>query len=156
MTASAVELHLDDWGRLVLVQPDGTVHVDVEPVRAFPWSAPDAAVAVLDSEGRELVLLRSLEELSVDSRRVVERELAQRDFVPAITRITHSSGLWPPCVWQMETDRGPTTVSIDSEDDVRRLGQHRVLVADTSGLRFLIPDTRTLDAASLRHLRRLL
>jgi hypothetical protein len=155
-TTSPGELHHDGWGRLVLTLPDGDVHVNVEPARAFPWSAPDTAVSLRDADGRELLLLQSLGELSPASRSAVERELAERDFVPVVTRIARSSGPWPPCVWQVETDRGPATVTIDSEDDVRRLDRHRVLIADTSGLRFLIPNVHRLDAASLRQLRRLL
>ncbi|HUQ71189.1 MAG TPA: DUF1854 domain-containing protein [Planctomycetaceae bacterium] len=159
MTAHAAppcELHHDAWGRLVLTLPDGTVHADVEPARAFPWTDPDTAVTVLDSDGREILLLSSLAGLSQGSRAALEREFANRDFVPSIVRVVQSSGPWPPCVWQVETDRGAATVTIDSEDDVRRLSADRVLIADSSGLRFLISDVQTLDAASLRHLRRLL
>jgi hypothetical protein len=36
------------------------------------------------------------------------------------------------------------------------MGVHGALIADSDGVRFLIPDTRQLDATSLRHLRRLL
>jgi hypothetical protein len=158
MTAAVAvpQLHHDGFGRLVATLGDGTVHTDVEAARAFPWSAPDVAITLLDADGRELVTLNSLTELTSDSRIALEREFSQRDFVPRIARITNSSGPWPPCTWQVETDRGPATISIDSEDDVRRLPGDRVLIADTSGLRFLIPNVRQLDATSLKHLRRLL
>ncbi|MDZ4686652.1 MAG: DUF1854 domain-containing protein, partial [Planctomycetaceae bacterium] len=96
------ELHHDAWGRLVLTLSDGTVHADVEPARAFPWTAPDTAVTVLDSDGRELLLLSSLAGLSPESRAALEREFANRDFVPSIVRVVQSSGPWPPCVWQVE------------------------------------------------------
>ena len=43
-----------------------------------------------------------------------------------------------------------------SEDDIRRLGPHKVLVIDTQGIRYLIADTRQLDAASRRRLERYL
>jgi len=150
------ELHHDVWGRLIATLPDGTVHADVEAARAFPWSAPETAITLLDHDGRELVSLASLAGLSPDSRTALEREFANRDFVPSILRVIRSSGPWPPCVWEVETNRGPATVTIDSEDDVRRLAHDRVLIADHSGLRYLISDVQNLDAASLRHLRRLL
>lgn len=158
MTAAvaALQLHHDGWGRLVATLPDGTVHADVEAARAFPWSAPDTAITLLDADGRELMTFSSLAALSPESRAALEREFSQRDFVPRILHIVHSSGPWPPCTWQVETDRGPATITIDSEDDVRRLPGERVLIADASGLRFLIPDVKQLDAASLNHLRRLL
>jgi hypothetical protein len=43
---------------------------------------------------------------------------------------------------------------LDSEDDVRRLGPYKALFIDTHGIRYLIPDTRTLDLASRRILDR--
>lgn len=156
LAVAVPQLHHDHFGRLVATLADGTIHTDVEAARAFPWSAPDVAITLLDAEGRELVTLTSVKELSAESRAALEREFSQRDFVPRITRITHASGPWPPCTWQVETDRGPATISVDSEDDVRRLPGQRVLIADSTGLRFLISDMQQLDHTSLGHLRRLL
>ena len=44
----------------------------------------------------------------------------------------------------------------DSDNDVRRLGPNRILLVDTHGIRYLIPDTRRLDAVSRRILDRYL
>lgn len=155
-TDSAIRLHQDALGRLVLTLPDGTVHEDVEPVRCFPWSAPDEQIALIGEHGKEVWSVPALGQLPADVRSVLEQDLAAREFVPRIARITRSSGPWPPCTWTVTTDRGESEVRIDSEDDVRKLGTHGALIADSDGVRFLIPDTRTLDATSLRHLRRLL
>jgi hypothetical protein len=155
MTAS-LQLQRNAWGQLVLTLPDGAVHEDVEPFRCFPWSAPDAAISLMSRDGHELVNLPELSLLPDAARRVLEQDLAAREFVPVIQRIDKSSGLWPPCTWDVQTDRGPSRVTIDSEDDVRRQGSHGALIADASGVRYLIPDSRNLDPGSLRHLRRLL
>jgi hypothetical protein len=149
-------LHHNAWGQLVLILPDGSVHEDVEPFRCFPWSSPHTSIALVDREGHELFNLAALALLPEETRRVLEEDLTAREFVPVIQRIVTSSSLWPPCVWEVSTDRGPSTLTIDSEDDVRKHGPHGALVADSSGVRYLIPDARQLDRASLRHLRRLL
>jgi hypothetical protein len=154
--ASSIQLHHNAWGQLVLTLADGTVHEDVEPFRCFPWSSPQSAVALVDRDGNELVNLPDLAALPDEPRRLLERDLAAREFVPVIQRIVHSSSLWPPCLWEVITDRGPSTVTIDSEDDVRKHGTNGALIADASGVRYLIPDARHLDRSSLRHLRRLL
>lgn len=148
--------HHDDWGRLVATLPDGTVHTDIEPVRCFPWSSPQEAIALVGTNGHEIGNIPSLTALSPEARSILEHDLAQREFVPKIARITKSSGPWPPCTWNVMTDRGETVVKIDSEDDVRKIGRHGALVADSDGVRYLIPDATKLDAASLRYLRRLL
>ena len=153
---STWRFHHDDWGRLTATLPDGSVHTDIELVRSFPWTAPDEAIAIMGADGHEIANIPTLSGLPPESRSIIERDLSQREFVPRISRITKSSGPWPPCTWNVLTDRGETVVKIDSEDDVRRIGQRSALVADSDGVRFLIPDTTRLDATSLRHLRRLL
>lgn len=150
------ELQRDAWGRLVLLEPDGRKHVGVEPVRAFPISDPEHAIALCDPDGREILYLESLENLSSQSRQLLKEELAQREFVPAIARIVSVSSDAAPCDWDVETDRGPTRFTLSNEDDVRLLGPHRALIADSQGLRYQIPDIRALDAASRRSLERFL
>jgi len=51
---SAVTLQRDAWGRWVLTLADGQEHVPVTVVRAYPVSAPEEGVAVMDAEGHEL------------------------------------------------------------------------------------------------------
>jgi hypothetical protein len=76
--------------------------------------------------------------------------LVQREFIPVLRRIVRASSDSPPSDWEVETDRGPTRLSLHSDDDVRRLGPHRALIVDGQGLRYLVPDIRALDAASRR------
>jgi hypothetical protein len=155
-TGRDVELSLDAQGRLVLATPDGSRHVGVEPVRAFPLSEPRRWVSICDPEGRELLCLESLDALPEASRTLLEEELSLREFVPVIQRIVRVIGDSTPSDWDVETDRGPTQFTLDSEDDFRTLGPHRVLISDSRKLRFHIPDTRALDASSRRILERYL
>ena len=55
----------------------------------------------------------------------------------------------------VETDRGATSFLLESEDDVRKLGPHRVMIADSNGIRYTIPDVRKLDSHSQRIVQRL-
>ncbi|WP_422929608.1 DUF1854 domain-containing protein [Singulisphaera sp. PoT] len=156
-TASAsIQLLRDDWDRLVLTDELGRDHVGVEPVRAFPLSDPERWISLCDGHGRELVRFETLEGLEPDLRRLVEEELSVREFVPTITRIVRVSGETSPSDWDVETDRGRTRFTLDSEDDVRRLGPHRILITDALRLRYHIPDMRNLDHASRRTLDRYL
>lgn len=141
----------DVWGQLVMTDADGHQHVGVELVRAFPLSDPRRGVAVCDYHGRELVWLADLDALPLPLVRQIEEELAKREFVPIIRRILKISSAVEPSDWEVETDRGRTSFVLDSEDDVHELDQHRALVTDVYGIRYLIPDVRRLDAHS-RHL----
>jgi hypothetical protein len=144
----------DAWGRLVLVMPDGARYVGVEPVRTFPLSDPDRWIVLCDAEGREVVCLDSLDSLGPEPRALVEAELAQREFMPVIRRIVHVSGDGAPSHWDVETDRGTTRFTLDSEDDVRRLGAHSVVITDARKVRYMVRDIRALDSHSRRLLER--
>jgi hypothetical protein len=150
-------LEHDVWGQLVLSCADGRRYVGVEPARAFPISGPEGFVSICDAEGHELTCIQDPSSLRPEVRRTLEEELARREFVPVVHRIQRVLADHDPSEWRIVTDRGPTTFLMeDSDNDVRRLGAHRILLVDTHGIRYLIPDTRRLDAASRRILERYL
>ena len=149
-------LSRDDSGRLVLVDATGRRHVGVVPIRTFPISEPDGCIALLTQQGREIAFCESLASLPENVADLVRQELACREFVPVIHRIVSTTDdVDLPC-WQLETDRGDTDTRVHVDDGLRRLGEHGLLVIDIHGLRFLIPDTAALDAASRRILDRYL
>lgn len=152
MTAAIPQFDLsrDAFGDLVLIDARGVRHIGVTPVRLFPYSDSDEWVSLTDERSRELVLIEDLTQLPEAIRKLLQEELARREFVPVIERIMRVSGDTEPCEWDVQTDRGRTTFVLKSEDDVRRIAPHRALVIDAHGLRHLIPDTRLLDVASRR------
>jgi hypothetical protein len=146
--AERIRLERDAWGQLILISADGRRHAGVEPVRAFPFSDSEHWVFIRDNAARELLCVENLTDLDPHSRMVLESELARRDFVPVIQRIEYISAHREPTEWRVKTDRGATRFVLSSEDDIRALSEHRMLIADANGIRYVIPDTRALDAAS--------
>ena len=144
----------DRFGRLVLTDGAGQRFVGVEPVRAFPLSDPSQWIALVDGEGHEVFCIESLDQLPSPLQATLEAELAAREFVPVVKRVVRSTGDIFPGHWDVETDRGSTRLNIDSEDDIRRIGSHRMLITDTRKMRYHVLDTRKLDAYSRRVLER--
>lgn len=150
-------LERDNWNQLALVWKDGRRAAGVDPVRAFPISAPDGFLSVCDGEGHELARIDDLGRLPAEVRAVLEHELSLREFVPVVLRIESVSAENDPSEWQVVTDRGPAAFLMeDSDNDVRRLGPYRIMLVDTHGIRYLIPDARRLNAAGRRILDRYL
>jgi Domain of unknown function (DUF1854) len=152
---AALKFRRDEWGQLVMTLADGTTHSGVEPVRCFPLTDPSHLIAILDSDGHEVLNLPSADILAPAARDILQQALAEREFVPVIHRIISASPPNPPCTWEVETDRGHTSFSLESDDDVRRLGQHGTVIADSNGIRYQIPNWNQLDPHSQRILRRL-
>lgn len=147
----AFTLERDDRGRLVVILEDGTRYSPVSALRMFPIASPDGPIALCDSRGREIAWVEQLADVSAATRRLLEDELGQRDFIPIIQRIYSVSSLTEPCEWDVATDRGRATFVLKAEEDFHRIGPHRALIVDARGLRFLLPDSRQLDAASRRY-----
>jgi hypothetical protein len=156
MTTATFELHRDAHGQLVFTGPDGMPHEGVVPVRAFPLSAPDEGVSIVASNGHELLWIDKLSELPAPLQQALSDELASRDFAPVIHRVVSVSTFATPSVWTVETDRGPTSFSLKSEDDIRRLPNMALLIGSGHGVTFHVRDRLALDKESRRLLERFL
>jgi hypothetical protein len=143
-------------GRLVLTGSDGESHVGIVPVRAFPISAPADGLSLLGDDGHELQWINSLSDLPEAARLLIEAELAQREFMPEITRIRQVSSFATPSKWQVSTDRGDAELLLKAEDHIRRLGNTSLLITDEHGLSFLIRDIDDMDKHSRKLLERFL
>ena len=152
MTVPNFTLSRDAYGQLVLTSRNGERHAGVVPVRAFPIGAPDDGIALVSGEGHEVGWVNHLADLPPDIGRLVEEELASREFMPEIEKILEVSSFACPSTWQVGTNRGEAILILKGEEDIRRLSQTRLLIADTHGIHFLVRDIGTLD----RHSRKLL
>ena len=153
---SLFELSRNPLGQLVLRTASGAVHVAVVPVRAFPLAAPNEGLSIVSAEGRELAWVDKLDELPAPVRTLVDEELAAREFVPEIRRLSAVSTFSTPSVWSVETDRGPTQFILKSEEDIRRLHRNGLLIASGQGVQYLVRDKTALDRASRKLLDRFL
>ncbi|MFN3885675.1 MAG: DUF1854 domain-containing protein [Aquabacterium sp.] len=149
---SDFQITRDAFGKLVYTGADGVPHIGVVPVRAFPIAAPDEGLSLIGPDGHELAWIPRLSALPETQRAPIEAELAVREFTPTITRIREVSTFSVPSTWHVDTDRGPTEVVLKSEDDIRRLGNGRLLIGTSHGLNLAIRDMAALD----RHSRKLL
>ncbi|WP_114638872.1 cyanophycin metabolism-associated DUF1854 family protein [Polynucleobacter necessarius] len=148
------ELSRDSFGRLVFVDALGNSHIGVYPVRAFPITAHDAGLAIMDQSGKELHWYPSVAAIPKSELALIEEELASREFMPVIERILAVSTFATPSIWDIETDRGPTRIRLKGEEDIRRIAGNTLLISDSNGLQFLIHDSTKLDKVSKKLLDR--
>ena len=143
-------------GRMLLTLADGRVYEGVVPVRAFPLQAPEQCVAFMSLEGKEVAWVDELSALPQDTRELIEQEIASREMMPVIERIVSVSTLSTPSTWEVVTDRGATQLILKGEEDIRRLTGSTLIITDSHGLRFMLPDMQALDKNSRRILDRFL
>lgn len=144
------------FGQLVFTGVNGEVREGVTPVRAFPITAPQQGISLIDLHGHELAWIEELSVLPDETRKLLEEDLTGRDFMPEIKRIREVSSFATPSTWHVETDRGKTSFILKGEEYIRRLTPTALLITDSQGIHFLIRDRVALDHHSRKILDRFL
>jgi len=148
--SEAFELLTDEQGRLVLRRPGQDDAVDVRLRRAFPWSEPGHFISVRDAEGKELLLIDSLEPLDPGRRKTIEAALADGSFVPRITAVYDVDVSFGYQLWKVRTDRGPAEFRVQEREDIRFLPDGRFRIKDADGTVYEMVRLDELDAESRR------
>ncbi len=147
-----IELVRNRWGRLVMIDEGGTHYEDVSVIPLFPITEPQKWISIVAVDGKEIASIENPEEYSAEIQEHLKIELTHRDFVPRISKVLHVSGTSEPCEWHVQTNHGPTRFVLKSEEDIRRLSDHEVMIVDANGGRYRVDDTRKLDARSLGYI----
>ena len=150
------DLSRDAFGRWVLEMPDGTRHAPVTALRAYPVSAPNEGVALMDAEGHELLWLPHMGALDATLRDKLMQALNEREFLPEILQLTQVSSFATPSTWTVLTDRGETQFLLKGEEDIRRLTGKVLLINDIHGVQYMIRDLAAMDKHSRKLLDRFL
>ena len=154
-TTRVVRLERNAAGQLVVHLTDGNGPImDVRLVRYFPWSISNAYVSILGDDGREITMLKSLDELDQASRKVAESELRDKVFNPKILRILSYKHEFGITSITAETDRGQVIFQFRGRHNIRLLSRTRALFRDVDGNIYELTDFNCLDPVSQRYLQR--
>ncbi|MBQ5942138.1 MULTISPECIES: DUF1854 domain-containing protein [unclassified Massilia] len=154
--ATNFQLRRDSFGKLVITLESGEEHVGVIPVRAFPIQAPTKGISLVRDGGKEVAWIDDLLDVPEQIRNLVQEEIEGREFIPEILHIRDVSSFATPCTWFVKTDRGETEFVLKVDEDIRRVGEASLLVADSHGINFLVRDMYRIDKHSRKILDRFL
>jgi len=150
------ELRRDPFGKLVLTTAEGEEHIGIIPVRAFPIQAPTRGISLVRDGGKEVAWIDDLDALPEQLKSLVQEEIEGREFIPEILTIKDVSSFATPCTWTVTTDRGDTEFVLKVDEDIRRVGETSLLIADNHGINFLVRDMFRIDKHSRKILDRFL
>jgi hypothetical protein len=131
----------------------GEKFTELEPRRMFPITGLTKYIALLDNEGNEIAVIRNIDDLLPESKKVIEKCLDEYYMIPRITRFIKMSEKFKIWMWTAETDKGICTFEIRNHvTAIKPLYDGRVLIKDANDNRYEIPDINELDKKSLRML----
>jgi hypothetical protein len=145
-----IRLERDDLGVLKLLRPD-EAPMDVKVTRLFPLTNPMQYIVISDTEGHEVMTLKDIGELDMESGNTIRAELERTYFLPRIKHILSIKDSLGMLQWSVQTDRGPRSFEVRSRDDIRFLMHHgrlHIIIKDLDGNRFEIWDPSRLDPSS--------
>ena len=143
-------------GRLWLRRPDADEPVPVT-VRYLRPLTVRTEIVFLDEKQREVVTAAGVDALEGEERRLVEEALRARYHLVVIEGVDDIDVRFGTRYWKVRTDCGPRWFALrEPGKNVTWLSEHHVILRDTAGNRFEIPDLRVLDVASRRAVARTL
>ena len=140
-------------GKVTLLTPAGDRHEAVRLVRAFPFTAANGPVAVVDSKGNEILWIKDPDSLSLTHQEFIQNQIKREEFLPRIQFIK-SVSQGTPHQWNVATDRGENTFEQAASDGVVWHPDGSVSITDCDGICYLIPAVQKLDRRSRRLLER--
>lgn len=134
-----------------LTLQNGDIYEKLEPRRLFPVSRIDEYITLLDTDGKEIAVIRKMTDIDSQSREIIEYSLNDYYLVPHIIKILSITEKNGKIHWIVETDRGYKEFDVRNRNhDVRVYSDGRVRVRDSDDNRYIISDYRKLDAHSKR------
>lgn len=153
MTDDTKNVKLEERDGKVMARLDSAEPVPARIVYACPVTEPGRNIGILNEKGESIAFLTDMEGLDPASRSVAERALAERYFLPRITRVISAEVAFGQRTIVVETDKGARAFALKNVNrNVQHLGEDRVIIRDTAGNRYEIPSLSALDAASRDHL----
>ena len=116
--------------------------------QCFPWSEPGRHVSLRDDEDEEVALVDDPSTLAPESRRALERAVAEAGFVLEVTRVVDVEEEVEIRQWTVETKHGRRCFQTHLDDWPRVLPMGGLLIRDVAGDLYRLPAPQTLDERS--------
>ena len=123
------------------------------PKRLFPVTGSDMYISLLDENGKEKAIIRSLNTLMPDSKKVIEEALGEYYFTPKVTCINGIVDKFGILNLDVMTDKGRVEFAIKNRHyDIKKIYDNRILIRDRNDNRYEIEDYTKLDSRSMKML----
>lgn len=127
----------------------GEKFFNLEPRRLFPVTGLSEYITFLDENGEEKFILRKIENMAEEQRKLLTDCLEEYYRIPKIKRLisrTEKHRIW---LWTVETDKGEFTFEIINHvQSMKMFYDKRILIKDGNDNRYEIPNIYQMDKRS--------
>jgi hypothetical protein len=119
--------------------------------KAFPFSHSNNYISVRDKDGKEIGLIKDINDFSMDVIDIFNEELTRRYLLPSIKSISSIKDEFGYSYWEVITGIGAKKFTIRKDNNsFIPISEHRILVVDVDGNRYEISDYTKLDSKSYK------
>jgi hypothetical protein len=148
MVQSTIKLFYEPKDRLRMTVGDRS-YPTVKPVWSSPVARPGKYLSLLDEKGNEVAMVVDPSSLDDESRLAVETELRKRYLTAIIDRVETARQEYGATYWRVHTDRGKRDFVCENlQENALWYSSTHLMLLDTDGNRFEVPDTEKLDTHS--------
>lgn len=129
----------------------GETFKGLTPKRLFPMTGENMYITLLNDKGKEVAIIRNLDTLMPESKKVIDNALDEYYFMPKITKINEIKDKFGVLTLDVDTDKGRVKFDIKNRHyDIKKIYGSRILIRDRNDNRYEIEDSRKLDKRSLK------
>jgi hypothetical protein len=134
------------------ITEDGRLEYDrVFLHRCFPNELSEGYVSVLDRDGAELGMIRSIDDFPEETRELLRLELGRKYHFFTIKSVRSVNEKYGYSYWKITDEAGEREFTVrDTYRNITKVSEDRVFVTDVDGNRFEIPSLSALDRRSRR------
>ena len=134
------------------IAEDGRLEYDrVFLHRCFPNELSEGYVSVLDRDGAELGMIRSIDDFPEETRELLRLELGRKYHFFTIKSVRSVNEKYGYSYWKITDEAGEREFTVrDTYRSITKVSEDRVFVTDVDGNRFEIPSLAALDRRSRR------
>lgn len=144
-----IRLFRDAKGILRLTIEGDRSYLRVKVCRAFPLSCAGQYIGFADGMDRQIAVIKDLNALDPDSRRVAQEELRRRYFTARIRSVDDVKEMFGVVQWRVTTDRGPREFVVRGmRESIFEIENNHLLIVDVDGNRFELPPLDEMDPRS--------
>lgn len=119
--------------------------------RMFPFEEPWAHISVLTPDSEEVGMIGQIDDFAGDEASLLREELERKYLMPKITAIHTLKERFGFSSWKVDSSIGPLEFTLrDTYRSLHNVGDGRMVITDSDGNRYEIPDVKELDKKSYK------
>jgi Domain of unknown function (DUF1854). len=142
-------------GGFVSLDYDGVHYDRVRVIRLFPFTDANKYISIREytSGGKEIGIIEDLDEMTQETRDILNHQLSLSYFTPVIQKIYSIKDEYGYAYFHVLTDKGECKFSINmGSNAVSKLSDTRLIIQDVDENRFEIRDVEALSQKEKRML----